>query len=175
MIQGLAARYCIRQDARGFIELWGLLVALAAGTSAILLSARRRLGDRKYRLAAVIFAGALGCIILFTGGVAVTIFWWCYESAAASLGMVLPNSFGTNLNTMICLSSHAVETIDQWILIVVSLIVAIGLVVLGIFRYKSVVRRAFTFAGAAVALLFAAANGGLMLFALSWCQSSRLF
>ena len=76
---------------------------------------------------------------------------------------------------MICLSPHAVETIDEWILAVVSFIAAIGLIVLGIFRLKNLLRRALTFAGAAVALVFALANGGLMLFGLAWCQSPRLF
>jgi hypothetical protein len=82
---------------------------------------------------------------------------------------------GTNLDMMICSSSHAVETIDEWILFVLSFIAAIGLVILGIFRIERLARRALTFAGAGVALLFALANGGLMLFGLAWCQSSRLF
>jgi hypothetical protein len=149
------------------------LIALAGAAIVILLSARQRVGDRKDRLAAFIWAGALGCVMLFSAGVASTIFWWCYQSAAASLGM--PSSSGTNLNMMICLSPHAVETIDEWILAVVSFIAATGLIILGIFRLKNLLRRALTFAGAAVALVFALANGGLMLFGLAWCQSSRLF
>jgi hypothetical protein len=112
--------------------------------------------------------------MLLTAGVASTIFWWCYQSAAASLGMP-PSSSGTNLDMMICLSPHAVETIDEWILAVVSFIAAIGLIVLGIFRLKNLLRRALTFAGAAVVLVFALANDGLMLFGLAWCQSPRLF
>lgn len=174
LIHGLSARYCVRQDARGFIELWGLLIALAGAAIAILLSARQRMRDRKYRRAALIWAGILACFILLTGGVALITFWWCYQSAAASLGMP-PSSSVTNIDMKICMSSHAVETIDEWILAVVSFIAAIGLIVLGIFRLKNLLGRALTFAGAAVVLVFALANGGLMLFGLAWCQSSRLF
>jgi hypothetical protein len=174
LIHGLSARYCIRQDARGFIELWALLIALAGAAIAILLSARQRMADRKYRRAALIWTGVLACFILFTGGVALTTFWWCYQSAAASLGMP-PSSSATNIDMKICMSLHAVETIDEWILAVVSFIAAIGLIVLGIFRLKNLLRRALIFAGAAVVLVFALANGGLMLFGLAWCQSPRLF
>lgn len=175
LIHGLTARYCARQDARGFIELWGLLIAVAGAAIAILLSARRRIGDRKYRLVAYMSASILACVIFLTGGFALTIFWSCYESAPASLGMVVPNSFGTNLNTMVCVSLHAVETIDEWILTSVFFVASLGLLVMGILRVRSIVRRALAFAGGAVALLFALANGGLMLFGLAWCQSSRLF
>jgi hypothetical protein len=162
LIHALSAKYCIRQDARGFIELWGLSIALAAAAIAVRREAR-------------VWAGLLACLILLTVVVALTIFWWCYQSATATLGMVLPNSYGTFLNTMSCMSTHAVETIDEWILLVLSFIAAIGLVVLGILRLKSLAGRALTFTGAAVALLFAAANGFLILFGLAWCQSSRLF
>jgi hypothetical protein len=170
----LAARYCIRQDANGFIELWLLSVALAGAAVAILLSTRRGIGDRRQRRIAFFWVGALACFLLFTGGFALTIFRWCYESAAPSLGMVLPNAPGKSLDTMICLSPHALAMIHGWILIVVACVAATGLLVLG-FQLKGAVRRAVSIAGGALALLFAAANGGLMVFSASWCQSGRLF
>jgi hypothetical protein len=150
------------------------LVALAAAAIVILLSARQRIGDRKYRRAARTWTGVLACFILLTGGVALTTFWWCSESAAASLGMP-PSSSATNIDMKVCMSMHAVETIDEWILAVVSFIAAIGLIVLGIYRLKNLLRRTLAFAGAAMALIFALANGGLVLFGLAWCQSPRLF
>jgi hypothetical protein len=173
-IHGLAARYCIRQDARGFIELWGLLIALAAAETGVLLSARR-MGDRKHRVWTRIWAAVLGCAILLSGAVALILFRWCYESAAASLGVVLPNTPLANLDMKICMTSHAFETINNWITIVVPVIAAVGLAQLAFLRFSGVAGRVLTFAGAAVALLFAAASGGLMLFGLGWCQSSRLF
>jgi len=162
LIGGLAAKYCIRQDARGFIELWGLSIALTVGAIATLRSSR-------------FFASVLIFFVLAGGGVALATFWSCYESAGPSLGVVLPNSPARGLDAMICLSSHAVENIEGWILLVVSIVVACGLAVLGVLGPKSLTRRALVFAGAAAALLFAIGLGALLLFGISWCQSSRLF
>ena len=174
LIHALTARYCIRQDARGFIELWALLVAVAGAAIALLLSLRRRIGDRTYRLVVVIWAGALTCFLALTLGFALTIFRWCYESAAANLGFVAPNA-PAHLDMMSCLSMRVLNLVDGWILIVALSIAAIALLVLAIFRLRSLWRRALTFAGVAVALLFAVASGGLKAFGIYWCQSSRLF
>jgi len=160
LISGLAARYCIRQDARGFIELWGLVLVLAGAATAT---------------RATWWRGTLACAILLTGALAAAIFWACAASAPASLGTVAANPYGRNLDAMICVSSHAVETIDEWISIVAAFVVAIGLIALGIFRFRKLPARGFAFAAGAVLLLFAAANGGLLLVGLSWCHSSRLF
>lgn len=175
VIHGLAARYCIRQDVRGFIELWALFLALAGATIALLLAARRHINDRTYRLAALIYAGVLACLTFLTVAFAATIFRWCYESAAASLGMVESNSPTKGLDAMICLSSHALGMMNGWILTVITVAVTIGLLVLAIFRIKRPMGRALAFSGAAVGLVFAFAVGGMMLFSASWCQSSRLF
>lgn len=169
----MSARYCIRADARGFIELWLVLVALAGGVVAIVRFLRRGIVDPRSRRAALFGVGVLACLILFTAGFAFTIFRWCYESAAPSLGMMVPNA-PKGIDAMICLSSHALEMIDGWILIVASCITAAGLLVLG-WQLKGTLRRALSYAGAAAAALFATANGGLMLFGASWCQSQRLF
>jgi hypothetical protein len=173
-ITGLAARYCVRQDARGFVELWGLFVALAAAAVAISISLRRGIGNRLRQRTAFFALGALACLILVTCAVAWAILRWCYESAPALLGMA-PNASGTFLNTEICFSLHALEMMDGWILIAASCIVAVVLLALGIFQLESRVRRALWFAGAAVALIFASASAGLVLFGASWCQSQRLF
>ena len=162
LIGGLAAKYCIRQDARGFIELWGLSIALTAGAIATLRSSR-------------FFAGVLVLLVLASGAIGSIVFWWCYRSAGPALGVVLPDSPRTGLDAMICLSSHAVENIEGWMLLVVSIVVACGLAVLGVLGPKSLTRRALIFAGAAAALLFTIGLGGLLLFGISWCQSSRLF
>lgn len=169
VIHALSARYCIRQDARGFIELWLLAVLLAGAIVAIW----RGIRDRQRKRMAMFWVAALTCAIVFTCGFGLTIFRWCYESAAPSLGMMVPDA-PKGIDAMICFSSHARELIDGWILIVVSCIAAIALLVLG-FRGKGVLRRAVSFAGSGLGLLFATANGGLMLFGVSWCQSSRLF
>lgn len=161
LIAGLAARYCIRQDARGFIELWGLVLVLAAAAVAM--------RSKPW------WAAAFACVILITAAFGAAIFWSCTVSAPASLGMVVANPYGTNLDTMICVSSHAVETIDEWIWIVASFAAATGLIALGILRFRKLLARGLAFAGSAVLLIFAAASGGLLLFGVSWCQSSRLF
>ena len=173
VIHALAARYCVRQDARGFIELWGLFVGLAGGAVAIALRLRSGIADKTRQRTAWFAFGVLACFLALTGGVAWAIFRWCYESAPASLGMA-SNAPG-NVDLKICLTMHALETIDGWMLIVVACLAALGLLVLGIFQSKSVVRRAVSFAGAAAALLFAIASGGLIFFGISWCQSQRLF
>lgn len=173
IIHALSARYCTRQDARGFIELWLVAVALVAGAVAIVRSIRRGIPDERRRGSALFGLGVLVCLLLFTGGFAFTIFRWCYESAAPSLGMIVPNA-PAGIDAMICLSSHALEMIDGWILIVVSCVAAAALLVLGR-QLKGTLRRALSFAGAAAVALFATANGGLMLFGASWCQSQRLF
>ena len=175
MIAGLAARYCVRQDARGFIEIWGLVLVLAAAASAILVSARRKAADGRYRRVAYVCAGILACFIVLSGGFALAIFRWCYESAAASLGMVDLSSPTAGLDWKICMSMHAVETLREWIVLVVSCILAAGLIVLGIVRFKRLMSRALALAGAAAALLFVAVVGFFMLFGFGWCQSSRLF
>jgi cytochrome bd-type quinol oxidase subunit 2 len=174
VIHGLAARYCVRQDARGIVELWGLLVALTAGTVAILRFVRHGSGDRTRRRVAVSAAAALACFIVLTVGVGGTIFRWCYESAAPSLGFVAPDT-PRGIDALVCLSPHAVGMMNGWILIVLTCLVAIGLLALGIVRCKGAARRALAFGGAGAAFLCALAGGGLMLFSISWCQSQRLF
>lgn len=174
VIHGLAARYCVRQEARGLVELWALLVALTAGTVALLRSVRRGIGDRTHRRVAISAAAALACFILLTVVVGGTIFRWCYESAAPSLGLVAPDA-PRGIDALVCLSPHAVGMMSGWILIVAACLVALGLVALGVLRFKGAARRALAFAGAGAALLFALADGGLMLFSISWCQSQRLF
>ena len=175
LIHGLAARYCVRQDARGFIELWGFLLALAGAATAILRSARRKADDQTYRRVAYVCAGILACAFLLTGGLGLAIFRWCYESAAASLGMVDVNSPTTGLDWMICMSMHAVETINEWVTLVTACLLAAGSIVLGIFRFKKLAPRILLFTGAVAALLFAWLVVFFMLFGVGWCQSSRLF
>jgi cytochrome bd-type quinol oxidase subunit 2 len=174
VIHGLALRYCVRQDARGLIALWALLVALTAGAVTLLRSLRRDIGDRTRRRMVVFAFAALACFILLTVGVGGTIFRWCYESAAPSLGLVAPD-VPRGIDALVCLSPHAVGMMSGWILIVLACLVSIGLLALGVLRLRGAVRRALAFAGAGVALLFALADVGLMLFSISWCQSQRLF
>jgi len=174
VINGLAARYCVRQDIRGFVELWGLLLGLAGAAFAIFYVARTGVEDRVRRTAAFICAGILTCLMLCTAALWFTIFRWCYLSAAASLGMA-PSTPVPGLDAMICLNSNALATINGWILVVVSCVAAIGLLFLGIFRMKRLLSRAISYAGAAVTLLFAVVNGFLIVFGTSWCQSHRLF
>jgi hypothetical protein len=173
VLHALAARYCVRQDARGFLELWGLSVGLAGGVVAIASRLRRGIPDKTRYRAGWVVLGVLACLLALTGGVAWTLLRWCYESAPAALGMA--SNAPPNVDFKICLAMHALETIDGWVLIVVACLATIGLLVLGIFQSKSAVRRALSFTGAAAALLFAIANGGLILFGVSWCQSQRLF
>jgi hypothetical protein len=163
VIHALVARYCIRQDARGLLELWAVLVVLAAAFVALV---RRR--------ATRFLTGVFVVFWVLTAGLASTVFLWCFESAAPSLGTVLPSSPKLGLGAMICLNSHALEIIDGWILIVISCIGASLLLVLN-GRLKSTVGRGLSFAGIAGALLFATANSGLILFSAAWCQSNRLF
>lgn len=175
VLHSLAARYCIRQDARGFIALWALIVALASATLGLFFAARRRVADRRDRFAAFAFAGALGCLTVLTAAFGLTIFRWCYESAAASLGMTSASPTGKQIDSLICLSPHAVELIGSWILAIVSLVAALALLLVGVFRLRKPLQKALTFGGAAAALLFAMVNVGFMLFSISWCQSPRLF
>lgn len=161
VIHALALRYCVRQDARGFVELWALVVTLAAAALWI-------------RRASRFAAGALVCLIVLSAGFALIMFRWCYVAAAPSLGLVI----GTppkNINFIVCMYPHVVENIDGWIVIVLSCVATIGLVLLGIAQRKSAPRRVLSFVGAVAAFLFAIANFGLLLFGISWCQSSRLF
>lgn len=174
LIQSLTARYCLRQDARSFIELWALSIALAGTVVAIYLSRRHRMADRNQRRVVLTSTAILTCFAALTLALGLAIFRWCYESAAATLGVILPDASG-NLDFMSCLNLHALETADGWIVIVVSGIVAIGLLALAMFRLKGRVRRALTFIAGAAALFFAVGNVGLVLFGISWCQSSRLF
>lgn len=174
VIHGLAVRYCVRQDARGLVELWALLVALTAGTAALLRSLRRGIEDRTRRSVAVFAFATLAGFIVLSVAVAGTILRWCYESAAPSLGLVAPNT-PRGIDALVCLSPHAVGMMSGWILIVLACLVAIGLLALGVLRLKGAVRRALAFAAAGVAFLFALADAGLMLFSISWCQSQRLF
>jgi len=161
VFHALTARYCVRQDARGFIALWAVVVALAAAAA----------GTRRVsRFAAV----ALASLIVLSVGFASIVFRWCYESAAPSLGLVVGTP-GKGLDAIVCLSPHAVEMIYGWIAIVVSCVAAIGLVLFGISQRKSALRRGLSFGGAVAALLFAAANFAFMLFGIAWCQSQRLF
>lgn len=172
VIHALAARYCVRQDARGLVELWALLVLLTAGTVALLRSGRRGIGDQTR--VAVFAAASLACFVVLTVGVGGTIFRWCYESAAPSLGLVAPDT-PRGIDALVCLSPHAVGMMSGWILIVLACVVTIGLLALGFVRCKGAARRALAFAGAGAAFLFVLAAGGLMLFSISWCQSQRLF
>jgi hypothetical protein len=171
----LAARYCLRQDARGFLELLAFLVVLAAAAVATLRSMRRRAADADYRRAASVWAGGLACAFVLSLGVGLTIFRWCAESAGPALGVVLPTSPQSGLDAMICYSMNAVRLIEGWIVVVVAAIAAIGLFAVGVFARRSWVSRAVALAGAVVALLFATASGFLILFSMSWCQSHRLF
>ncbi len=134
---------------------------------------RRETGDRTHRRIAMLGTGVLACLVVLTVGFAVTVFRWCYLSAAPSLGLVPPDA-PHGIDAMICLSTHIVEITNGWILIVAAFVAATGLIALGVFQ-KSAVRRAVSFAGSAAAVLFAVADGGLMLFGVSWCQSQRLF
>ncbi|HEV3092439.1 MAG TPA: hypothetical protein VGX91_13440 [Candidatus Cybelea sp.] len=175
IVRSLAARYCLRQDARGFLELLAFLVVLAAAAVATLRSMRRRAADADYRRAASVWAGGLACAFVLSLGVGLTIFRWCAESAGPALGVVLPTSPQSGLDAMICYSMNAVRLIEGWIVVVVAAIAAIGLFAVGVFARRSWVSRAVALAGAVVALLFATASGFLILFSMSWCQSHRLF
>lgn len=159
-IDSLAARYCVRQDARGFIEAWAFVVALA-----VLAVGMRRAG--------ALWRGALGCVAILTAAFALAVFRWCQESAAASLGYVAGDV--SNIDAKICYSSHAVETIEGWLAIAAALLAAVGLSILGVRRRKSLVQAGLCVFGALVALFFAIIGCALLVFSLSWCQSHRLF
>lgn len=161
VLHAWALRYCVRQDARGFIELWALVVALAAAA----LSIRRT---------SSFAAAALACAAVLSAGFGLMVFGWCYESAAPSLGLVV-GAPPKNINFMTCIYPHVVETIDGWIAIVLSCVGGVALVLLGISRRKSALHRALSFVGAVAVFLFAIVSVGGLLFGISWCQSSRLF
>jgi len=161
VLHAWALRYCVRQDARGFIELWALVVALAAAA----LSIRRASSSA---------AVALACLVVLSVGFGLITFSWCYEAAAPSLGLVV-GAPPKNINFMTCIYPHVVETIDGWIVIVLSCVAGVALVLLGIAQRRSASRRAFSFVSAVAVFLFAIINVGGLLFGISWCQSSRLF
>ena len=171
----LSAKYCLRQDARGFIELWALLVALAAATVALLGTVRQKTVERARRLASLTGAAIVACLLLLTGAFGATVFRWCYDSAAPSLGFVPPTTPGKGIDTLICLSSHAVATIDGWIVFVAACLLAAGLAIWGIFRLTRPLHRVLAVTGAAITSFAALADGALLLFGVSWCQSQRLF
>lgn len=82
---------------------------------------------------------------------------------------------GKNVDALICLAPHAIELATGWTLMSVSFVASIALLVIGIFRLRKPLQKALTLIGTAATLLFAVANGGFMLFSISWCQSQRLF
>ena len=160
-IGDLSARYCARQDAHAFLVLWGLLLLLAG--SAV---AAQRFKARFFSRAILLFA-------FLTVALSASIFYGCSMTAASEqgLGSDLPAGTYTFLR---CLGWDALSTVLGWTILVVSCIVALGLVVVGI-RHRRKAVRIVAPIGAALLSIVTLLMGLGLLFGFSWCTSERLF
>ncbi|MBV8343764.1 MAG: hypothetical protein JO190_02095 [Candidatus Eremiobacteraeota bacterium] len=160
-IWGLAARYCVRQNAHAFMWLWGLFLILAGGS----LASRR--ASSSFAVVLLIFA-------VVTVALAVAIFSAC--SAYAPLSMGLPASISaTDETTIMCLSKDTLGTAVLWTLIVASSSAAFGSVLWGRARAKSAIGRAVAAIGALLLVLVAAALVLLGVFSFSLCSTNWVF
>lgn len=160
MLFRLSAQYCVRQGASAYLELWAFLLLLAG--AAILTRRFSRVSS-----------GVLTLLAVLTGGVGASIFYGCSMTAAADqgLGWFGDRAWYTPLH---CLGQNALGNATGWCLIVATCLGAILLLRLGIIRRKPSAR-VMAFAGSAVLLVFAFAQGFFFTFGWSWCTSSRLF
>ncbi|MBV8283161.1 MAG: hypothetical protein JO241_06235 [Candidatus Eremiobacteraeota bacterium] len=165
VISAVAARYCLRADARAYLELWGLFAALI-GCGITVLVRRQR--------AARPIAVSLFVLALMTAAVTAALFYACHSTAAASHGLVLP-TLPANSSWLECITSNASGLAIDWIAIVLSGIAAVALLLAAKFRWTRVWPRIFAGVGAGVLVLFAVAAVLGVLWTSAWCGSNRLF
>lgn len=166
----LSAQYCARQNAASFLELWALLLVLCLGAAATLFAARRLAPERQFSVR--FCGGALLFFALLTAIFASLTFYGCSATAANEQG--LPTQLPAGVFTALrCLGTDVLSTVQGWVLLVVSSIVAIALLVFGIFRPRVAVRVP-AFAAATLFAILALAGGFFLLFGYSWCESQRL-
>lgn len=162
-IWGVAARYCVRQDAHTFMWLWGLFLVLAGAGYA--LCGRR--------------AGFGTAVLLFfafcTAALGFTTFYGCYRWAPYSMGLGTPSISAASLNAFMCLSQGAFARAVGWTVMVVSCSTAVGLIAWARLRGRNAAIRASSYLGAAFLLLVAIVVGFFVFFVFSWCSSQRLF
>ncbi|HZZ00703.1 MAG TPA: hypothetical protein VFE36_14130 [Candidatus Baltobacteraceae bacterium] len=156
----IPAQYCARQGATAYLEMWALLLVLAG--AAILTRRTSRF-----------LAGTFVVFAALTGILGTSMFYGCSVSAPAEQGL------GTNLpaatyGILRCFGHDVGYTAYGWVLFVLSCGGAIALFVFGIIRWKQA-GRALAIIGAALLAMAAFAVSFFLLFAFSWCASSRLF
>lgn len=156
----LSVRYCVRQDATAFLELWALLLALAGAAVALRSTARA-------------WSRGLLCCAALIAAVGASIIIGCTMTGAADQGQGWDFSpaWYTPLR---CMGYDALWSVNNWCSIVIFAIAGIALLQLGIVRRKTATR-VFAFSGSAVLLILTLLSGFFLLFGYSWCSSSRLF
>ena len=159
MLFWLSARYCARQDATAFIELWALLLVLIA--AAVVTRKRSR-----------VYSGTLVVFAALTAAYGSSIFYGCSMTAANEQGLGSDLAAST-FNILRCLGNDALGTATGWALLVVLCLAAIALLVLGVVRWKALTR-VLAFAGSAVLLILTFALAFFLVFGFSWCTSQRL-
>lgn len=169
----LSVRYCVRQDAATFLELWAFVVLLAGASVAAFAASSRNAEHPRYPFALRFCAGTLLLFTVLTGILGVSILYGCLWTAASLQGM------GTNLPSrtyalLSCLYQAGTDMAHAWMLAVVFFTCAIALLVVGIFRRNAAVR-VVSFLGSPLLLILALASMGGLIFAFSWCTSRRLF